>query len=107
MFRRVYGIFGRGLVPSDTHDGTIGQYHYLPKTIVSMNYNEYYTYIKHLYAWENDSECCNKHILPRTQNKRCLLGPRFYYQTLPSSLQRHGRFFFDFSWYRHLWLGII
>ena len=25
MFRRVYGIFGQGLVPSDTHDGTIGQ----------------------------------------------------------------------------------
>ena len=40
MFRRVYGIFGQGLVPSDTHDGTIGQYHYLPKTIVSMNYSE-------------------------------------------------------------------
>ena len=32
-----------------------------------MNYNECYTYIKPLYAWENDSEYCNKHILPRTQ----------------------------------------
>ena len=50
MFRRVYGIFGQGLVPSDTHDGTIGQKHYLPKTIASMNYNECYTYIKPLYA---------------------------------------------------------
>ena len=42
-----------------------------------MNNNEYYTCIRPFYAWENDSECCNKHILPRTQYKRCLLGPRF------------------------------
>ena len=33
MFRQVYGIFGQGLVPSDTHDGMMGH----PQTIVIMN----------------------------------------------------------------------
>ena len=37
MFRRVYGIFGRGLVPSDTHDGTIGQLHYLPLVSITTS----------------------------------------------------------------------